>query len=262
MHSVINILLSISTLAISQAFAQKVIYFKPFLGGQFPLQHYDRAIGKAPGFSATYLNIELAAGLDIQLELSRKWRLSLGGHHGVYGFGYKIKTQTPKYERSGDNSSYITRIPFGVQYTIKDELHLINLDKIEYAYLIVGRLYSLLGISYNQVAPPGNLGQLSAGSGSSITIDDLKRVITNRDNLSVYLGVGMQFYNGGKDRLDVSIYWSRGLGKLVYQDLFYTVNGVSYQTRLWSRGTIVAFNVAYPIRLKTFPTKNQRSIYK
>lgn len=258
-HSLILQLFLLSFFTVSQVEAQKILYLKPFLSGQFPSSYYDRSIGKAPNFSATYLNIALGGGIDVQLELNRKWRLSLGGHYGIYGFGYFIKT--PMYGRSSDNSDYITRIPFQIHYTIKDEIHLINVDKIKYAYLIVGRIYSLFGISYNQVAPPGNFGQLSIG-GSSIIVDERKPVIDRWSNVSAYLGLGMQFYSGGNDRFDISLYYSKGFGKIVYQDLFYEINSASYHTRLWSRGTIIGFNIGYPIRLKTFKTRNERSIYK
>jgi hypothetical protein len=246
-------LLLLSILPFSQAIGQNILYLKPHLNGQFPLNYYDRSIGKASNFSSTHLLFNLGGGLDIQLELNSQLRLSLGAHYGSYGFGYSIKTKF--LERGAAVSNYITRIPLQLHYTIKDDVHLINLDKIKYNYLLVFRLYSILGVSYNRVMPPGNQGEFTLGGNGNIIIHEKKTVITNWNNASIYMGIGMQFLNGEKNRFDVSVYYSKGIGKIGYKDLSYEIDGNSYQSRLWSRGTIVGFNVSYPIKLKTFRPK-------
>lgn len=240
----------LSTLLAVPAVAQKVWYLKPYLGGQFPLDSYDRSKGKAANLSSGKLNIDLSFGIDMQVELNRQWRLSLGSHYGTYGFNYNIVNLVGRA-----SSSNIIRFPFQVHYTLKDDVQLINLDKIKYNYLLVFKLYGLLGVSYNRVGRPGNFGQYTNVGNSNVKVYEYTPVVTNRNNASLYVGVGFQFHNGEKDRFDVSFYYSQGIGKIAYKDIAYEIEGTSYQTRLWSRGTILGFNVSYPIRLKTFKPK-------
>ncbi len=191
----------------------------------------------------------------MHLKINPKYALSVGFHINNYGFGYRV--DVPNYgRRSGDNSDYYYSVPLLFHYTFANDVHWVSLDKVHYNYLFVFRLYGVAGLSYNHVRQPGYYGQLTV-TGSPVRITDQEPVVEQWNNLSAYLGVGMQFYNGRKDRFDVRIYLTRGFGRIAYQDYRYSFAGEPqvYETRFWSRGSLIAFSVGYPIKLATFKRK-------
>lgn len=237
---------------LSVLMAQPALYLKPSLSGQFGMYRHDRAIGKSSRFHTGSPNIELGGGGDLQLKINPQYALSIGLHINNYGFGYRVDV-LGYGRKSGDNSDYYYSIPVLLHYTLANDVHWIGLDKVKYNYLFVFRLYGVAGLSYNNVRQRGYYGQLTI-TGSPMNITGREPTVYQRNNVSAYLGVGMQFYNGQKDRFDVRIYLTRGFGKIAYQDYQYSFIGEPqvYQTRFWSRGSLIAFSVSYPIKLMSF----------
>lgn len=232
--------------------AQSSLYVKPSLAGQFGMHRFDRSTPKSANFHTGSPDIELGAGVDLHLKINPRYAVSSGFHLNNYGFGYRI--DIPNYGRkSGSTSDYYYSIPLLFHYTLANDIHWVPLDKANYYYLFVFRLYVVAGLSYDRVRQPGNYGQLTI-TGAPFSITDDPPVINRWNNVSGYLGIGFQFYNEQKDRIDVRLFATRGLSRIAYQDFDYSFTGgtISYQTRFWSRGSLVAFSVGYPIRLATF----------
>lgn len=251
--------------------AQKVLSVEPVLGVQVPYARYDKAIGKAATFRPRNFDVVAHFGLLLQLKTSDRWRFASGVSYGATGWGYRLTVpdnllKSPyRSPEAGHHTAVNTvRFPLQVNYTLKDNIHFGTIDAARQLFAVVFRLHGTAGVSVDWV-PTYNPGGLNIGTtfyyGDTIAYREQEQRLRTF-GASLYLGGGIQFYHRGKDLLSINLYFNQGLVDLFSVDVHYQLNSDQHYTRLLTRGTLIGASASLPIRLKTFPTRNQREIYK
>ncbi|WP_299761900.1 hypothetical protein [uncultured Pontibacter sp.] len=246
-----------------RAQAQEKLFIKPHIGAQVPFARYDRSIGKASTFKPKYFDITDNLGVTLQLKLSEIWGLETGWSKGNIGWGYQISIPEhllndpyPRPVRKHSLSNYIHRFPLQALYTFRDITYF-PLNRERNLYLFNFRLHAIAGtsldyIDYKSTFDSGVM-ELGTSVPSSNSIDLAEEVtIRSRWGASVRVGIGMQYLHNGKERLELNLYYSRGLRDMVQADVDYSMNSESRTTRMLARGSLIGLTLAYPIRLKTF----------
>lgn len=258
-------------------YAQTVINLRPYVGLQ---GCFSRIKNNSQGASTFRHNIyEEYADFGIFLEAYRnnKVAVSVGATYGLAGFSYKLTIPNPRNpfgspEKRIASARDVYRIPvkfsyvwknvswFPVRYDKKNRrMYLHEQDEDNPLYLLNFQVECFAGVSYNRIRT-GNEDALIIESaiqdpyGDTI-VTNFDRKIDQVNGLSVFGGITLQFMHYDKQRLALTLYYNQGLLNQMDVDVFYTLNGQSYQTQLGTRGTTVGINVSYPIRLKTFKNK-------
>lgn len=255
----------------SPGMTQKVLSVEPVLGVQVPYARYDKAVGKAATFRPRHFDIVAHFGLLVQLKTSDRWRFASGINYGGTGWGYRLTVpdnllKNPyRSPEAGQHTAISTvRFPLQVNYTFKDNIHFGTIDAAKQLFAVVFRLHGTAGVSVDWV-PPYYSSSLNIGTtfsyGDTIAYREQEQRLRTF-GASLYLGGGIQFYNRGKDMLAINLYFSQGLVDLFSVDVHYQLNSDRHYTRMLTRGTLVGASASLPIRLKTFPTRNQREIYR
>lgn len=263
-------------------FAQPTLYLKPLVGVQIPTCHIQAnsnattaSTFQVNNFGLRHLSFTDNYGLLLQLKLNETWSISSGYSRGNIGWSYSIKLPRNVRKSGGwaeaasGSSIYIERFPILAQFVIKD-VHLfrltndeavlrrINVDDENILYLLLFQLKGLFGVSYDHIFPLYNFGgslsiQPPAG-GNSIERTD-STIVRRTNNVSFVAGVSLQFRHRNKDRLELNVYYSQGVVRMMDADVTYRINGQGFFSKLGSRGSFLGVNLAYPIRLKTWRKK-------
>jgi hypothetical protein len=136
----------------------------------------------------------------------------------------------------------------GGEYNIRE------IDTLRHTYLASFRLDAVVGGGLNRI---GNncldCSQLSAGGGLFDTIDFRETVQLRRQWGGFLLGgVTARFYRLGKERLNLSVYYTQGLTDMLRVPVEYRYNSQRGATTLRVRGSGFSATLGLPIRLKTF----------
>ena len=244
-------------------FAQKALYLKPFFGIQSPFCHYDRKIVKNEAFKVKNFQTTDNFGLLLELVLNEDWTISTGWSKGNIGWGFKetIPQDISKgygFEIGGYRGNYIHRFPVMTKKRLA-EVAWLEIDPEKELYVFNFKFYAQSGLSLDYIPYANALaGTDTTGWGVSTGdyILNYERVkVLNRWNTSVQIGLGAQFYHNGRPRFDITLFYSQGLRNMVQIDIDTDMNGLKFNTRLLTRGSVVGATLAYPIRLKTFERK-------
>ncbi|NVO83414.1 hypothetical protein HW556_00815 [Hymenobacter sp. P5252] len=134
------------------------------------------------------------------------------------------------------------------------EINIREIDTIRHTYLASFRLDAVLGGGLNRL---GNncldCGGVDAGGLFYDTIDFRQTIIVRRKWGGFLMGgVTARFYRLGKERLNLSIYYTQGLTDMLLVPVQYQYNSQRGATTLHIRGSGVSATLGVPIRLKTF----------
>jgi len=192
-------------------------------------QHRER-FGVAAGYSGS------ALAWSYSLKMPKQYT------HNPYG---------PPWAGHG-SSAYMHQFPVLVSKTFR-EINLREIDSVRHLYMASFRLDAVLGGGVNRL---GNncldCGQLGIGGLFYDTIDFRETVIVRRKWGGFLMGgVTARFYRLGKERLNLSIYYTQGLTDMLLVPVQYQYNSQRGATTLHIRGTGFSATLGVPIRLKT-----------
>lgn len=257
-------------LAIQNAVAQKVLYLKPALGAQWTLCTADKSMGDNQVFGASKGGINPSIGFLAELALNEKWALAAGWHVGSIGWGYSLEMP-----------AHLTKNPAGIGSTgwstTSVSMHRFPvLVKRNFTELSWGKtsadnlarqnkltFYAQGGVSFDFL-PATRFGENTnafIGSGVADSYGDTTIYFEStgalhKFNASAIVGLGTQLYLKNQQRLDVTLFYSRGLRTMIREDVVYQLNSYHNDGRIFSRGSVIGATLAYPIRLKTCERKS------
>lgn len=203
----------------------------------------------------------------LRLQLQEKWSIATGYSGSSLAWAYSLQmpqqyTANPYHgEWKGHGKSvYMHQLPLLVSKTV-GEYNLKEIDTIRHTYLASFRLDAVVGGGLNRL---GNsclgCGQLSGG-GLFDTID-FRETIQLRRKWGGFLigGVTARFYRLGKERLNLSVYYTQGLTDMLLVPVAYRYNSQRGATTLHVRGSGFSATLGLPLCLVTFNKK--RSPYR
>ncbi|GAB2770351.1 hypothetical protein HNQ93_000478 [Hymenobacter luteus] len=198
--------------------------------------------------------------LMLRLQLREKWGISTGYSGSALAWAYSLQmpqqyTVNPYHgEWKGQGASlYMHQLPLLVSRTFR-EYNIRQIDTIRHTYLASFRLEAVLGGGLNRI---GNncldCGQLGTGGLFYDTIEFKETPIVKRKWGGFLIGgVTARFYRLGKERLNLSVYYTQGLTDMVLVPVAYQYNAQRGATTLRVRGSGFSATLGIPIRLKTF----------
>jgi hypothetical protein len=241
------------------SFGQSKLTLVPSLGMAFPgasaLSPYPNDPGFKPHGAAFFPSLELG----LQYTINENWIL-FGGWRASDDTGFQMKYGTREADlREGRFavSGYTSRIPVGAmrhlttQRWIKVKRRVEIMEKIsasrktDMLYLVLFRLRAVGGISYNYRVPMTDDNEWIGFSSGIYRLG-----IENRHTASVFGGLNLQFFNFDRDHFQFSIIYSQGLQTVLDVEINYQLLSGEYETRLRSKGSYLALQLAYPIGLK------------
>ncbi len=225
-------------------FSQTNLRLTPGFGLQ-SLQWYVKENKNADSrFKAYNFHTTPTFAVSLQLDIKHDWMIFAGW------YTYRSKVSF-KYG-NGSTIGYLTMpppaniFPLGLQKTIGTHRlfkvnrqieilkgifgiqSILNNDR----YLLVFRSRLISGVSYDLInSTPGNLST------------------TNQTNISLFFGLGLQFFNADKDRLQLNFIYSQGSKEISDFDVDYYLNSKIYSGKLGSKGSFFAVQLAYPLQM-------------
>ncbi|MFC4793605.1 hypothetical protein ACFPAF_16025 [Hymenobacter endophyticus] len=141
------------------------------------------------------------------------------------------------------------------QYNIQE------IDTLNHTYLVSFRLDAVLGSGLNwNNRTCEDCGSLSGGGLAYDVIEFEEKIITKRRfGTFVTAGATARFYRLGKERLNLSLYYTQGLTDMLLVPVEYRYNSQRGSTTLRIRGSGFSATLGVPIRLKTFKKSAARS---
>lgn len=251
-------ILFLSTIYSFPIFAQTKIYLSPAVGAQFPFSYViDKQLADKY-FKVNTFDFEPSFDISLRAEINHNWIFFAGWQAGNTGFSYKYSDRyTYNFEGAVSNGLYTSRVPIGVN----KDLCVIRIGKIKkraelldkmsnnslshnFTYLILFRLQALGGISFDKIAPSTYENQWT-----DFFYGRQYFTINHRQNISCFVGFTLQFFNYDKDLFNISFYYSQGLRQAVGANIEYSLNGDNYFATIGSNGSLLAIQLAYPIKL-------------
>ncbi|GAB3296014.1 hypothetical protein ACFQT0_21105 [Hymenobacter humi] len=196
----------------------------------------------------------------LRLQVREKWGIATGYSGSSLAWAYSLQmpqqyTANPYHgEWRGHGSSlYMHQLPLLLSKTI-GAYNIREMDTVRHTYLARFRLDAVVGGGLNRL---GNncldCGQLSAGGLLYDTIDFRETIQVQRLWGGFLIGgVTARFYRLGRERLNLSIYYTQGLTDMLRVPVAYQYNSQRGATTLRVRGSGFSATLGLPIRLKTF----------
>ena len=216
--------------------AQNQLKLSPIIGKQSLLTYVSQESGD-PTFDKLTFAFTNTFGLKGQWETGNGWQFFAGLTTTQTEIGYKYRgTRTVGKELR----HRAFRFPIGIQRTISHhKIFPIKPSSILYGkdkngrdkYLLLFRIRPLIGVSLD----------LRNHLPASVHSEDF--------GSSAFAGVTFQFFDQKKDRLSLALLYSHGFHKVATFPVAYTVDSQKYQAELASRGSLLAFQIGYPIAL-------------
>ena len=133
-------------------------------------------------------------------------------------------------------------------YNIKE------IDAIQHTYLASFKLDLVIGGALNRI---GNNCLSCNNSNGGIALYDLiefedNPIVKSRFGGSLIGGITSKFYRLGKEKLNLSFYYTQGLTDMLLVPVNYRYNSETGNTTLHVRGSGFSATLGVPIRLKTF----------
>lgn len=228
-------------------FAQMHISLAPQLAYE-STQSYVVDNGNDHTFRAYNRHFSKAYGINIQVDLNQNWMYSFGWNLSSPVLGYKYRDTGPNLWRMNGALSHRfsigTQKRIGVHRFIKVNMNNRILKIGEYIfgsqrsyserYLLLFRTKVIAGLSYDILQSiPGDL------------MND------NGRNISGILGLGLQFFNGRKDHLQLNLVYSYGFNEVTKLQVNYYHDNKGYLAQLGSKGSYFALQFLYPLKILT-----------
>ncbi|MFP4096905.1 MAG: hypothetical protein ACLFUB_20645 [Cyclobacteriaceae bacterium] len=221
-------------------------------------------------------------GVFLEYKSKTRWGLMSGLSIGSAGLGYKISYQKPgalvsRFDIGISKSNSLHRIPLLFTYTWKN-IHLFQLRNFRklsqkksikvidesILYAIVFKLQPIIGGSINYI------GQLNRWDDPEDTLNTRRTVMyydihfsskqLSTVNVSAIIGLRLQFYSFGKDKLALTVLYHQGFSDLVEMEVNYTIDGSDpYKSYVRTRGSGLSVTLSYPIQIYNF-NKQQRKL--
>lgn len=196
----------------------------------------------------------------LRWQFTEKLGLSTGYSGSTLGWAYDIEvpqkyTRNPyQGERRGVAAgAYMHQIPLMLNKTI-GEYNIREIDTVRHTYLASFRLDAVIGGGLNRI---GNtcLDCATLGNGP-LAYDTIQfnETIIRRRQWGGFLigGVTARFYRLGKERLNLSLYYTQGLTDMLLIPVEYRFNSQRGKSTLHVRGSGLSATLGIPLRLKTF----------
>lgn len=216
--------------------------------------------GEAPFKAYSTLNFGVQAVGMLRLQLSEKLGLAAGYSGSDLGWAYSI--EVPKqytlnpYQgewRGVGTGVYMHQFPLLLTKTIRG-YNIRELDTVRHTYLLSFRLDAVFGGGLNRI---GNncldCDGLSTGFGLYDEIEFRETIIPRRKWGQFLMGgVTARFYRKGKERANLSLYYTQGLTDMLLVPVEYRYNTQRGATTLHVRGSGFSATLGLPLRLATF----------
>ena len=205
----------------------------------------------------------------LRLQVNEKLGIATGYSGSTLGWAYGIEvpqqyTLNPFHgeQRSHGVGVYMHQLPLLVSKTI-GAYNIREIDTVRHTYLASFRLDAVFGGGLNRI---GNncmdCGSLSGGGGFYDTIEFEESPVVRRKWGGFLIGgVTARFYRLGKERLNLSVYYTQGLTDMLLVPVAYRYNSQRGATTLHVRGSGFSATLGLPLRLVTFgkesPARNQ-----
>ena len=196
----------------------------------------------------------------LRWQFTEKLGLATGYSGSTLGWAYSIEvpqqyTRNPFQGewRGVGAGAYMHQIPLLLNKTI-GEYNIREIDTVSHTYLASFRLDAVLGGGVNLI---GNncldCGTLGNGVLAYDTIQFNETIIRRRDWGGFLMGgVTARFYRLGKERLNLSLYYTQGLTDILLVPFEYRYNSQRGSTTLHVRGSGFSATLGYPLRLAMF----------
>jgi hypothetical protein len=248
-------------------YGQRQLFITPSLGMNFPLSYTISPAAGDGGYRANTFDFGASFDLSLQYQLNPKWIL-FGGVKASENVGFSFKYG----DRQQDNfygklsvASYTPGIPAGFMrhlstqkwFKLKRRSAIIeNISGVkneDVLYLVLFKIRLLAGLSYNYVVPATYDNQLDGFSSGTFFYS-----VNNRNSLSAFLGLNLQFFNYHKNHFQLTILYSQGLSQVLTVDVDYQILSGNHEATLGSRGSYISIQLGYPIKLVDFSKRKNR----
>ena len=241
---------------------QRQLSVTPALGFTIPFCYSISAASNDDGYSVNTFKLYPSFDLSLQYNVDRRWLLMAGWHGGdntavsiKYGDPEKdlvkgkvnVGTFTSRFYLGAGR--YLTTVKWfrserriGLLKNVKNDL-----PNDDILYFVLFRLRATGGISFDHKVKSSNENTDHAFGYGSYHYD-----VVNRDAISVFVGINLQFFNHEKDRIQFSITYNKGLERVIDAEFNYTLTNQDYTSRVGSRGSHLKVILACPIRLIKF----------
>lgn len=222
--------------------------------------------GEPPFKAYSRLTFHEQGVVMIRLQVREKWSISAGYSGSTLGWAYSIRvpekfTANPYggEQRGISTGAYMHQWPLLIGKTIKG-YNIREIDDIQHIYLASFKLDIVAGGGLNRI---GNNCLSCNNSNGGILLYDLIEFEDNpivKSRLGGFLigGITSKFYRLGKERLNLSFYYTQGLTDMLIVPVNYRYNSETGSTTLHVRGSGFSATLGVPIRLKSFNAVSQR----
>lgn len=246
-------------------FGQKQISIVPSVGVMVPFCYAIDDSNADEKFRANTYPVNPSFSITVCYPINDSWKIYTGWR-AASDAGTSLAYGDPKKDfRRGrfGTHSYSNRFSLGSDYNlstvkafkIKRRVKILESVKETYnkdmLYALLFRFNVIGGASYNRVVRGTGDGELDYFSSGNYI-----HKVTNDVNFSGFIGFSFQFFNYEKEHFLLRVYYSQGFGQIVRNDVQYSLLSGNYSASLGSRGSFIAAELGYPIRIKLNKSKN------
>lgn len=205
------------------------------------------------------MSFDEQAVVMLRLQMQEKFGIAAGYSGSSLAWAYSLQMPRqytvnpfhPEWKGSGAGA-YTHQFPVLLSKTFR-KINIREIDTVSHLYMASFRLDAVLGGGLNRL---GNncLDCGKFGGGLFYDTIEFRETIIVRRKWGGFLmgGVTARFYRLGKERLNLSIYYTQGLTDMLLVPVQYQYNSQRGATTLHVRGSGVSATLGVPIRLKTF----------
>ncbi|NVO32878.1 hypothetical protein HW554_16815 [Hymenobacter sp. P5342] len=242
-----------------QCQAQRTLYLDLRAGGNFTFAegaYFGKGEPPFKAYSSQSFGVQGVAML--RLQLSEKFGIATGYSGSDLGWGYSI--QVPKEysvnpyhpDKLGSSTgAYMHQFPLLLSKTF-GEYNIREIDTVYHTYLASFRLDAVLGGGLNRIGNNLLEEKYIASSGYDFIEFRATPILRRRWGQFLIGGVTARFYRLGKERLNLSLYYTQGLTDMLLVPVEYRYNTQRGATTLHVRGSGFSATLGLPLRLATF----------
>jgi hypothetical protein len=239
--------------------AQSKLYLDLRAGGNFTFAE-GAYFGKGePPFKAhSSQSFGVQAVVMLRLQLSEKFGIATGYSGSDLGWGYSIEVPK-KYsvnpfhpDKMGSSTgAYMHQFPLLFSKTV-GEYNIREIDTVRHLYLASFRLDAVFGGGLNRYGGGPLKGSYRASGGYDLIEFNATPILRRQWGQFLIGGVTARFYRLGKERANLSFYYTQGLTDMILVPVEYRYNTQSGATTLHVRGSGFSATLGLPLRLATF----------
>lgn len=253
------ILIVMFVILIEPAQAQSGLFVRPNIGLQryfgYLSGQYDRSTMKINSW-----NEALDYSLHIEYKYAERYRISLG-YTGFALSGTSVRLRTNSIngiEMELASAIQLRQIQSRFSYIVPRPWQAIprrRTDKTSKVYRLNGRVEFFSGLDVAFLKPVDTLPDrvFSFDSGPDTLRTHTRYHLLRSGGVSLTLGVSVRFNRRGKERMMMSVFYRQGFRPHLQQTITYYASApartVQLQTDVLSRGSVLALNLSYPLRL-------------